>query len=141
MYRFTPRFQAGLEYNPAASEVNPLFNWTLNPESDKLPMINLGMSSDRIGTPPGPMSYYVTFAKSFPLHKVGCYVSLSYSEFERGFTIPFGASYHFTPEWSTMFMHDGRRSHLLLTHAQADWSVSLMWIWFKHPGISFSFGF
>jgi hypothetical protein len=140
-YRFTPRLQAGLEWNPAADEVGFIGNYMIAPETDKTPMVNLGTSSDRIGTPKGPKAYYVTLAKGFPEAKIGAYVSLNYSEFDRGFNLPFGATYQIAPGWSTMFMNDGRKSHLLLTHSTPNWSASLMWIWFKHPGVSISWGF
>jgi hypothetical protein len=104
-------------------------------------MINFNVSSDRIGTPKGPMGYGLTFAKGFPKYKVAPYVTVRYSEFERGINFPFGANFQFTPEWSLMPMNDGRRSHVLLTYQQPKYSVSLMWIWLKHPGISVSFGF
>lgn len=104
-------------------------------------MVNFGTSSDRIGTPPGPHAYYVTFAKSLPSLKMGPYVSINYSEADRQVNFPFGINLSLAPRTSTLFMHDGRKSHLLLTYSQESWSVSAMWIWFKHPGLSFSFGF
>lgn len=113
----------------------------MNPESEKYPMISLGTSSDRIGTPPGPHAYYITFAKSFAQYKAGPYFSINYSEYDKKINFPFGVNYGIAPGWTTLFMNDGRKSHLLLTHSKDNWSVSLMWIWFKHPGISFSIGF
>ncbi len=104
-------------------------------------MISFGTSSDRIGTPPGPHAYYFTFAKSFPTAKLSPYVSINYSEFDQQLNFPFGVSYGIVPGLSAMYMNDGRKSHVLLTHSQASWSVSAMLIWMKHPGISVSFGF
>lgn len=141
VYRFTPRFQGGVEWNPGAREAGLIGNWILNPESEKYPMINLGTSSDRIGTPAGPHAYYVTFAKGFPDLKIGPYVSVNYSEFDRRLNFPFGVNYQFAPGVTGLFMNDGRKSHLLLTYGRENWSVTAMWIWFKHPGISFSIGF
>jgi hypothetical protein len=43
--------------------------------------------------------------------------------------------------WSLMPMNDGRKSHLMLSYMQPKYSISLMYIWFKHPGISVSYGF
>lgn len=135
------RFQAGVEWNPGAHEAGFIGNWILNPESDRYPMINLGTSSDRIGTPAGPHAYYVTFAKGFPNAKLGPYFSINYSEFDRKLNLPFGVNYQIAPRLTALFMNDGRKSHALLTYAGSDWSVSAMWIWFRHPGISVSFGF
>ena len=140
-YRVTPRLQAGLEYNPAASEVGFIGNYTLTPETAKWPMISLGTSSDRIGTPKGPHAYYATFAKGIPALKIAPYISVNYSEHDRQLNFPFGANIQLTKELSLMPMHDGRKSHLLLTYSQEKYNVSLMWVWFKHPGISLSFGF
>lgn len=140
MYQVNQRLQLGLEYNPNAREVGPLANYMLNFESATAPMINLGTSSDRIGTPPGPRSYYATFAKTF-WSRVVPYVSINYSEHEGGFNFPFGANIFLDKHWVLLPMHDGRKSHLLLTYRGEDLSVSLMWVWFKHPGISISWGF
>ena len=140
-YRFTPRFQAGVEYNAGAGEIAPIANWVLNPESDKYPMVNFNVSSDRLGTPKGPMGYGLTFAKGFPKYRIAPYVTIRYSEFEHGFNFPFGANIQLSKEWNLQPMNDGRKSHLLLTYLQPDHSISLMLIWMKHPGISYSWGF
>lgn len=141
VYRFSPRLQAGYEYNPNARETNLIGNYILMTESERNPMISVGTSSDRIGTPAGPRATYVTFAKSVPHTRFSGYFSLNYSEFEDGFNLPFGLTYGLAPKVSTMFMNDGRKSHWLLTHSEEDWSVSAMLVWMKHPGISVSFGF
>lgn len=139
--RFTPRLQAGFEWNPNAQEVNLIGNWVASPESERTPMVNFGTSSDRIGTPAGPRAYFVTFAKSIPSAKLGPYFSINYSEFDKGFNFPFGTNYQISPGLTTMFMNDGRKSHLLLTYTKDNWSVTPMLIWMKRPGISISFGF
>ncbi len=138
-YRFTPKLQAGLEWNPMAREVGFIGNYTLATETETRPMVNFGTSSDRIGTPPGPHAYYFTFAKSFPKQKLAPYVSINYSEYDRRLNLPFGVSYPVAPRLTTLLMNDGKRSHLLLTYTKESWSVSAMLIWMKHPGISFSF--
>jgi len=140
-YRFSSRLQAGLEYNPAAGEVNPIGNFVLFTETATRPGVSLGTSSDRIGTPPGPRAYYATFAKGFPQLGIGPYVSVNYSEFERGLTFSFGVNVRLNDQWNLLPMNDGRRSHLLLTYTKENMSVSLMWIWLQRPGISVSFGF
>jgi len=140
-YRFTPRLQAGLEYNPNAPEIGLIGNYIIATESEKSPMINFGWSSDRIGTPPGPHAYYITFAKSIPEWKLGPYISINYSEHDQRINVPFGISYSLAPHLTTLFMNDGRKSHILLTYAKENWSISAMLVWLKHPGISISFGF
>jgi hypothetical protein len=140
-YAFTPRLQAGLEYNPVAGEVGFIGNWIAHLETEKLPMVNFGTSSDRIGTPPGPKAYYVTFAKSIPSLRAAPYVSINYSEHDRGINFPFGVNFVIDRHWSILPMNDGRKTHLTATYSEHTWSVTALWIWLKHPGISFSMRF
>lgn len=139
-YQATPRLQLGLEYNPKAREVNPILNYMLNFETERMPMINFGTSSDRIGTPAGPRAYFMTFSKTVDSRFVP-YISLNYSEFEDGFNFPFGVNFFIDKNWVLLPMHDGRKTHLLLTHRGPSASVSLMAVWLKHPGISLSWQF
>lgn len=140
-YRFTDRLQAGLEWNPAAKELGFIGNYTILRESETQPLLNLGTSSDRIGTPAGPRAYYLTVAKTIPGSQLSPYVSLNYSEFDRGFNFPFGVSYSLDDRLSLMAMNDGRKSHLLLAVSERNWSITAMWIWLKKPGLSVSIGF
>lgn len=116
-------------------------NYILATETERMPMASLGTSSDRIGTPKGPKAYYLTLAKSVAGNRATPYVSLNYSEHDRGLNFPFGVNASLATQWDAMFMYDGQRSHLLLTYKAAAYNVSLMWIWFRHPGISLSWGF
>ena len=130
-----------MEYNPNAREVGPLVNWMINYESEKWPMVNFGTSSDRIGTPIGPRAYYVTFAKTITSLNIVPYASINYSEFDAGFNFPFGANVFLDKHWVLLPMFDGRKTHLLLTYRGDSFSVSLIWVWLKHPGIGMSWGF
>ena len=65
-YQFLSRGQLGLEYNPAASEISPLFNAFLLTETDTRPALFIGTSSDRIGSPAGTQAYFFTLAKRLP---------------------------------------------------------------------------
>lgn len=141
MRAVTPELQLGIELNPEVSEVGPLVNWTVSRETATAPLLNFGTSSDRIGTPSGTRSYYLTAAKSLPAWSAVPYVSIAYSTFEEGFLVPFGVGFHLGKKWVLTPMNDGRKSHLMLTHRGADVSVSLLWIWLKHPGVSVSWGF
>lgn len=141
VYRFNPRLQAGLEWNPNARELGFIGNYIVQVETEKLPMISLGTSSDRIGTPPGPHAYYATFAKSIPNTRIAPYASINYSEHDRKLNVPFGINFSLAKEWDALFMNDGRKSHALLTYKTEAASVSLIWVWLKHPGVSVSFGF
>lgn len=131
----------GLEWNPLASELNPIGNYILATERGERPMVNVGTSSDRLGTPAGTQAYYITAAREFQGTPWGGYVSINYSEHDRRLNLPFGANYRLRSDLTLMFMHDGRRNHLLLTHMRESWSITAMLVWMKHPGIAFSFGF
>ena len=140
MYRVDRKLSIGFEYNPLAGEVNPLLNYMIQEETDRMPLINFGTSSDRIGTPKGPQAYYVTFAKTIQ-SRVVPYVSINYSEFEKGLNFPFGANIFLDKNWVLLPMHDGRKTHLLMTYRTERSSVSFMLIWMKHPGVSLSWNF
>ena len=65
-YRLIDRLQVGVEYNPAASELSPLFSLFLFTETDIRPGLFLGTSSDRIGSPAGEQAYFLTATKRLP---------------------------------------------------------------------------
>ncbi len=133
----------GAELNPVVGELLPNFNWTAHAETEKWPMVNFGTSSDRIFTPEGNQAYYVTFAKGLPGTQIAPYLSISYSEFEKRLVFPFGVNLGIDPSWDLLAMHDGRRTHLLLTHKSRSMNTTLMLINLKQPrwGLSVGFGF
>jgi hypothetical protein len=141
MYRVSPKLQVGLESNPAAEELGPLFNWVVSEETDKAPHVSLGTSSDRIFSPKGKQAYFVTVAKSIPDTKFAPYVGLSWSEWEDRLLVPFGLNIAVAPEWDLLGMHDGRNTHGLLTYKTESVNYSLMMVKMKHFGISVGFGF
>ena len=141
MYRATPRLQLGLEYNPSAEEVGPLFNWVAQEETESQPHISFGTSSDRIFTPKGYQAYFVTVAKSIPETNLAPYVGLSYSEYEESVLVPFGLNVSLAPEWDLLGMHDGRNTHTLLTYKTEAVNYSLMLIKMEHIGFSVGVGF
>jgi len=142
-YRATPRLSLGLEANLAASEVVPNANWIALVETPKLPMVSFGTSSDRIFTPEGYQAYYATVAKSIPGTSASAYVSVNYSEFDRGINFPFGVNVALTPEWDFLGMHDSERTHLLLTRKFPRSNITLMVVDLERPrfGISYGIGF
>lgn len=104
-------------------------------------MVHLNTSSDRIGTPKGYEQVSLTFAKGIGGTALAPYLSVTYSEFERGFVFPFGINYQINPSWSVLGMNDGRKSHLMLNYAAKDYYVQLGWIWLRHPSITIGWGF
>lgn len=141
MYRAMPRVMIGVEFNPSAEEVGPLFNWVALEETADQPHVSFGTSSDRIFTPKGFQAYFVTVAKSIPDTKLAPYVGLSYSEFEDRLLVPAGLNIALASEWDFLTMHDGRNTHTLLTYKTESVNYSLMMIKMKHVGFSLGIGF
>ena len=139
-YAVTPRFTLGVEYNLAVSELNPTGNWIATPETEKWPMVSFGTSSDRIFTPEGNQAYFVSFAKSIPALKAAPYVSINYSEYERGLNFPFGVNVGISPLWDVLLMNDGRKTHVLLNYKQRDYNISFMGLDLEKPKFGISVG-
>ncbi len=140
-YRVHPRLQLGIEFNPEVDEVTPLATLFLLTENERRPALFLGTSSDRIGSPEGTQSYYLTASKRFGLSPVSGYLSLNYSEWDAELNLPFGVVVHFSDALSLRPMYDGAEPHLMLTWAAQRWSVSLLAVELEHPGISVAWGF
>lgn len=130
----------GLEYNPVASELAPTANWVALAETVALPMVSFGTSSDRIFSPAPKRAYFVTAAKGVPGTTLAPYLSLSYSEFERRFIVPFGVNIGLAREWDLLAMNDGRRTHALLTFKTERMNYTLMAIDLKRPRLGLSIG-
>jgi len=135
------RLQVGVEYNPVADEIGPLFTLFAITETETRPAFFLGASSDRIGSPPGTQSYYATTAKYLPFAHLAVYASLNYSEWDDAFNFPLGVTAELGKDFSLRHMYDGDRSHLLLNYFPHNFGVSLMYIWYERFGISLSAGF
>jgi len=135
------RVQVGLEYNPVVSEVMPTANWIIATETLRSPLISLGTSSDRIGSPVGTHAYYLTVAKGFPRQHIAPYLSVNYSETNHAINYPFGINFALCSQWDLLAMNDGRRSHLLLTYKQKNYNISLIAVYMRHTGISIGLSF
>jgi len=112
-YRIHRNAQVGFEYNPVVAEVGPLASLFLLTETDALPALFAGTSSDRIGSPEGTQAYYLTASKLLPGPAVSAYASLNYSEWDEGLNAPFGAEWFVWRGLSARYMYDGERSHVL----------------------------
>lgn len=140
-YTLTPRLSVGFEWNPVVSEVLPTLNWIIATETPRSPMVSFGTSSDRIFTEEGNRAYYVSFAKGIPDWNIAPYVSVNYSEAEAGWNFPFGLNWALGEQWDFLTMHDGRRTHLLLTYKMPTSNITFMLVQMKNPGISWGWGF
>lgn len=137
-YRLHERLQLGIEINPEADEVGPLLTWFLLTENERRPALFFGTSSDRIGSPAGEQSYFLTAAKHHPYRPVSAYVSLNYSEWDEDFNLPFGVEVELGERFSVRPMYDGHRTHLMLNFHGRRYGASLIWVWLERFGIAFS---
>jgi len=131
----------GVEYNVVAREASPIATLFLSTETERRPAVFLGTSSDRIGSPEGMQAYYLTVAKYLPPVHVAPYASVNYSEWDRGWNLPFGATIELGHGVSLRPMWDGARTHLLGTYATQRFSATLIWAWLERAGVSVSMGF
>jgi hypothetical protein len=123
------------------NEVTPILSLFLLSETNGRPAVFLGTSSDRIGSPEGTQSYFATVSKRVGASRFSGYASLNYSEWDRGWNIPFGLEVGLGDRFTVRPMYDGDRSHLMFSYAQERWSVSLLAVDLEHAGISFAMGF
>jgi len=140
-YRVHPRVQIGVEYNPLVDEVDPLATVFLLTEDHRRPAFFLGTSSDRIGSPKGTQSYYLTASKVLPRVPLSAYGSLNYSEWDDGFNVPFGAEWFIWRGFSARYMYDGERSHLMGNWFGDNFGISLIAVWMDTFGIAVAGGF
>ena len=141
MRRLHPRLALGVEINPGVEEFGPLATLFLLTETHARPSLSLGTSSDRIGSPEGETSVFLTAAKKVPRVPVAPYVSLNWSEWDDGFNVPFGASFFLGSDWSLRPMYDGERTHLMASFSRGPVSVTALWIWLEEAGLAISWGF
>ena len=111
-------------------------SWIALPESAGRPQIHFNTSSDRIGTPKGRQQYSVTVAKTLRRTPLAPYISLTYSEFNKGLVVPFGLNCQFSERWSALALNDGSKSHMLLNYSARDHYAQLGWIWLRHPSVT-----
>jgi hypothetical protein len=140
-YRVVPRLQVGLEFNLVVEEIGPLTTAFLTKESERVPAIFVGTSSDRIGSPEGEQAYYLTAAKQAPWWPISGYLSLNYSEWDEHLNVPFGLTAWLGENLSVQPMYDGERTHLLLNYNRSQFGISLLWIWLEQAGMAISGGF
>ncbi|MBM3834438.1 MAG: hypothetical protein FJ403_14445 [Verrucomicrobia bacterium] len=142
-YRVVPRLTLGVEYNPLASDVNPLANWLIIQEKEHQPALIAGTSSDRIGTPHG-QSFYTTLSKSLEPEiglPIAPYAGVSYGTFEDRFRPIAGANLELPHRFSAQVLFDGVHVHPILSYSQSRHVFSLILVRGKDPGLSYSISF
>ena len=142
-YRFHPRVQLGIEYNPRAAEVKPLANILLLTETAKRPALMISTSTDRIGTPSG-QSFSLTFSKNLH-HETGLpiapYVGVAYGTYDHR-TRPIGGLNISLPKgFSILATYNGVNVHPLLSFTRGRHALSLIMVKGRDPGMSYSITF
>lgn len=138
--RFNDRLIWGFEFNPAAEEVNWLRgNYDLLKETERLPLVSLGVSSDRIYSKVGTLAYYATIAKTIPNSPVSPYFSIKYSENDKKWGVPVGATIDVAQRIKLVLLNDGKLSHGLLTYTAGDWWTTVGTVGFSRMMIAFGF--
>ncbi len=110
-------------------------------ETEVRPALFIGTSSDRIGSPEGTQSYYLTGSKLLPKVPVSVYASLNYSEWDEGINFPFGGEWYVWGGFSVRGMYDGNQPHAMVNWFGNNVGISLMAVWLDTFGISLSGGF
>ncbi len=142
-YKFHPRVQAGIEYNPRAGEVAPLANILLLTETEKRPALMIGTSTDRIGTPSG-QSFYVTLSKSLRRATglpVAPYIGATFGTYDDRLRPIGGLNISLTKKLSLLATYNGVNVHPLLIFSHERHSLSLIMVKGREPGMSYSISF
>lgn len=142
-YKFHPRVQAGIEYNPRAGEFKPLANILVLTETGSRPALMIGTSTDRIGTPSG-QSFYATFSKN--LHRetglpIAPYVGVTYGTYDHRTRPIGGLSISLSRKFSLLATYNGVNVHPLLIFTHDRHALSLIMVKGRDPGMSYSMTF
>ena len=145
IYRLHPRFHIGLEYNAKVGEVHPLVTFIPVTETLNRPAVIIGLSSDRIGTPKGESSAYVTLSKDLQ-HWTGLpiapYGGVVYGTYEDRFRFIGGLNIRFHPKFTSLIQFDGVKVHPSLTYSFSDsHALTFLMIRGKDPGMTYTFSF
>ena len=142
-YRFHPRFQAGVEYNPRVGEVGVIANLLALTETKRRPALMLGTSTDRIGTPSG-QSFYATFSKNLRRETslpIAPYAGATYGTYDHRVRPIGGLTVFLTRKFSVLATYNGVNVHPLLVFTHNRHSLSLIMVKGRDPGLSYSVTF
>lgn len=142
-FRFHPRVQLGIEYNPRAGEFKPLANILLLTETGRRPAIMIGTSTDRIGTPHG-QSFYATFSKNLRRETglpIAPYGGASFGTFDDRLRPIGGLNITLPKGFSILATYNGVNVHPLLIYTHGRHALSLIMVKGRDPGMSYSVTF
>jgi hypothetical protein len=142
-YRFHPRLQAGIEYNPRVGEVGIIGNLLVITETKRRPALMLGTSTDRIGTPSG-QSFYAIFSKN--LHRetglpISPYIGAAYGTFDHRLRPVGGLNVFLNKNFSILVTYNGVNVHPLLIFSHNRHALSLIMVKGRDLGMSYSVTF
>jgi hypothetical protein len=139
-YRFHPRLQLGIEYNPRAGEFAPLANLLVLTETKRRPALMLGTSTDRIGTPSG-QSFFATFSKNLRRETglpIAPYVGATFGTYDHRVRPIGGLSISLNRNFSILATYNGVNVHPLLIFSHDRHAISLIMVKGRDPGMSYS---
>ncbi len=142
-YWLSPRFSAGLEYNPLAGKVSPLANLLAIRETRNRPALIVGTSSDRIGTPSG-QAFYATFSKNLKRETglpIAPYGGVVYGPHERKMRAIGGLNIGFSETVTSLVIFDGVHVHPTFNVSLKSHTISFLLIRGRDPGLSYSVAF
>ncbi|MDQ3666913.1 MAG: hypothetical protein M3410_10115 [Acidobacteriota bacterium] len=142
-YRFHPRLQLGIEYNPRAGEFAPLANLLVLTETKRRPALMLGTSTDRIGTPSG-QAFFATFSKNLRRETglpIAPYVGAAFGTYDHRVRPIGGLSISLNRNFSILATYNGINVHPLLIFSHERHALSLIMVKGRDPGMSYSVTF
>jgi hypothetical protein len=142
-YRFHPRFQAGIEYNPRVDEVGVIANLLILTETERRPALMIGTSTDRIGTPSG-QSFYATFSKNLRRDTglpIAPYVGVAFGTYDDRLRPIGGLNVLLSKKFSILVTYNGVNVHPLLNFTHGRQAISLVMVKGRDPGVSYSISF
>ena len=142
-YQVNPRLSVGIEYNPLAGKFSPLANFVAVTETERRPLVMLGTSSDRIGTPSG-QSFYATVSKSLERETglpIAPYFGITYGTFEKRFRPIGGLNMFFGKGFSSTILFDGVKVHPLVNYSYGRHQFGFMLVESKRAGFSYNVSF
>lgn len=142
-YRFHPRLQMGIEYNPRAGEFAPLANLLVLTETKRRPALMLGTSTDRIGTPSG-QSFFATFSKNLRRETglpIAPYLGATFGTYDHRVRPIGGLSVSLNKNFSILTTYNGVNIHPLLIFSHERHALSLIMVKGRDPGMSYSVTF
>ena len=142
-YRFHPRLQAGIEYNPRVGEVGVIANFLVLTETERRPALMIGTSTDRIGTPSG-QSFYATVSKNLQRETglpISPYVGAAFGTFDDRLRPIGGINVTLSRHFSLLATYNGVNVHPLLNFTHDRHTLSLIMVKGRDPGMSYSITF